>query len=73
MKLGKYKHFKGGLYEVIEVARDSENLKEMIVYKNLYDHPKFGKNQLWIRNKKMFLEKIERDGKKMPRFKYVGK
>ena len=73
MKLGKYKHFKNKYYEVLAIARDSETLEEMVFYKALWKHPEFGENSLWIRPKKMFLERIERNGKKMPRFKYVGK
>lgn len=65
IKLGKYKHFKGGEYEVIGLARHSETLEEMVVY---YDSEK----QLWARPAKMFFEEIDRDGQKIPRFKYVG-
>ena len=64
--MGIYEHFKGGRYEVIGVARHSETLEEMVVYRNLDDHG------LWVRPIKMFLEEVERDGKKMPRFRYVG-
>ncbi|MBN2203112.1 MAG: DUF1653 domain-containing protein [Candidatus Aenigmarchaeota archaeon] len=72
VKLGKYQHFKGNFYEVIGVARHSENPKEeFIVYRALYESKEFGKNTLWIRPKKMFLEIIERDGKKFPRFKFI--
>lgn len=67
LKLGKYRHFKGNEYEVIGVAKDSETLKEMVVYRALY-----GEKGLWIRDKQMFLETIERDGKLIKRFTYIG-
>ncbi len=67
LKLGKYRHFKGNEYEVIGVAKDSETLKEMVVYRALY-----GEKELWIRDKQMFLETIERDGKLIKRFTYIG-
>ena len=66
IKLGKYKHFKGKEYEVICVAKHSETLEEVVVYKALY-----GKGQIWVRPIKMFMEKVEIDGKKIPRFKYI--
>lgn len=67
LKFGKYRHFKGNEYEVIGVAKDSETLKEMVVYRALY-----GEKELWIRDKQMFLETIERDGKIQKRFTYIG-
>ncbi|MBU1131092.1 DUF1653 domain-containing protein [Patescibacteria group bacterium] len=72
IKLGKYRHYKGKYYQVIGLARHRETLEEMVVYKGLYNTKKFGKNPLWVRPKKMFLEKVEIDGKKIPRFKFVG-
>ena len=68
LKLGKYRHFKGKEYEVVGLAKHSETLEEMVVYRALY-----GKNDLWVRPLKMFLEKVEIDGKKVARFKYEGK
>lgn len=67
---GKYRHYKGKLYEVIGTARDSETLQEMVVYKALYDS-EFGKHALWVRPKKMFLETVEWEGKTVPRFEKV--
>ena len=67
-KLGKYKHYKGKKYEVIGVAKHSETLEKMVAYKALY-----GERGLWVRPLKMFLEEVEMNGKKVPRFKYVGK
>ncbi len=72
MRLGKYQHFKGKFYEVIGIARDSETLEELVIYKALYDSEEFGKNALWARPKEMFLEQLEIEGKKVPRFKFVG-
>jgi hypothetical protein len=72
MQLGKYQHFKGNFYEVIGIAHHSETLEEMVVYRALYEHEKYGDNSLWVRPKEMFLENVTRDGKEMPRFKFVG-
>lgn len=71
MKPGKYKHTKtGNLYRVIGVAKHSETLEEFVVYKTLYNT---SPSKLWIRSMKMFSEKVEIDGKKLPRFQYIGK
>lgn len=64
---GKYKHFKGNLYEVIDVAINSETMEEYVVYRALY-----GQRQLWIRPRTMFEETVEVDGKKVKRFEYIG-
>jgi len=63
---GKYKHYKGGLYEVIGTARHSETLEELVVYLMLEN------NSLWVRPKTMFLGEIEHNGKKMKRFEFLG-
>lgn len=67
IKLGRYRHFKGQHYEVLGVARDSETLREVVVYRALY-----GEHGLWVRPLDMFISRIERDGLAMPRFEYVG-
>lgn len=69
VKPGKYRHFKGMLYNVIGIAKHSETLEELVVYEALYDNPR---SKLWVRPLKMFTETVERDGKVMPRFEYVG-
>ena len=71
VKPGKYRHYRGNFYEVIGTARHSETLEEFVVYKALYESKEFGKNALWIRPKKMFLEKVEFNNKLMPRFKLI--
>ena len=66
---GKYRHFKGGEYEVIDIAYHSETGEEMVVYKALY-----GDEKLWVRPVSMWNEIVERDGKKVSRFmKMEGK
>ncbi|MES2593623.1 MAG: DUF1653 domain-containing protein [Bacteroidota bacterium] len=68
IKPGKYEHYKGKLYEVIGIAKHSETLEELIVYKALYQ--KEGEN-LWVRPIKMFTETVIVEGKEMPRFKSI--
>lgn len=68
LKLGKYRHYKGKKYAVIGVARHSETLEELVVYRALY-----GNSALWVRPLKMFWEEVEVRGKKMPRFKFIGR
>jgi hypothetical protein len=63
---GKYHHYKGKLYEVIGTVRHSETLEELVLYKTLYKNKT---SALWVRPVKMFLEDVEVDGKKIPRFK----
>lgn len=67
IKPGIYKHFKGKKYEVMGIAKHSETLKELVVYRQLY-----GNNELWVRPIEMFLEKVEVDGKEVSRFKFIN-
>jgi hypothetical protein len=69
---GKYKHYKGKLYKVIGVARHSETLEELVVYRACYHNEEFGNNALWVRPKSMFLEKINQGGKEILRFSRVN-
>lgn len=72
LSCGKYQHYKGNFYEVLGTVRHSETLEELVLYKALYDSPEFGKDQLWVRPVEMFCEEINLNGKKMPRFKFIG-
>lgn len=72
VKLGKYRHFKGGIIEAIDVAHHSETLEEVVVYRALYECRDFGMGSIWVRPKNMFMEEVEVDGKKIPRFEYIG-
>lgn len=68
MKLGTYKHYKGFLYKVHFIVKHSETLEDLVVYEALYDNPR---SKYWARPLKMFLETVEINGKKVPRFEYV--
>ncbi len=72
IKPGKYIHYKGKYYEVIGVGHNSETFEELVFYRALFVSPEFGPNALWVRSKKMFIEDVEVQGKKVPRFKFVG-
>jgi hypothetical protein len=67
INIGKYKHFKGKEYQVLGLAKHSETLEEMVVYKKLYDD-----FSMWVRPLSMFLEIVEVEGKKIHRFEYIG-
>ena len=66
VKLGIYRHFKGNEYEVLSIAKHSETLEPMVVYKALY-----GDGGVWVRPLSMWNEEITRDGKTFKRFELV--
>ena len=63
---GIYQHYKGMRYQVLDVARSSETLEPLVVYRAL-----FGDSDLWIRPAAMFSESVMVDDKKVPRFKFI--
>ncbi len=63
VKVGTYRHFKGGRYEVIALAKHSESLESMVVYRALY-----GDGQVWVRPASMWNEEVEYEGKTVKRF-----
>ena len=67
IKLGRYRHFKGKEYEVIGIAKHSETLEPMVIYKALYDD-----GLLWVRPASMWNETVTRDGKVIKRFTYIN-
>ena len=67
IKIGRYRHFKGNEYEVLYVAKHSETLEEMVVYRALY-----GDHGVWVRPAAMWNETVERDGVTFRRFTYLG-
>ena len=67
VRLGKYRHFKGGEYEVVGIAHHSETMEDMVVYRALY-----GDKELWVRPAAMWNETVTRDGVTYDRFTYIG-
>lgn len=65
--VGFYEHYKGKQYKVIGVAKHSETLEKLVVYKACY-----GNEELWVRPYNMFCENITVDGMVIERFKYLG-
>ena len=66
VKPGIYRHFKGGIYRVIGIAKHSEDLSPMVVYQSLKD------DSYWVRPAEMWNETVDRDGEIKLRFQYVG-
>ncbi|MBN2817097.1 MAG: DUF1653 domain-containing protein [Campylobacterales bacterium] len=67
MKKGLYQHYKGNLYEVIDLVKHSETEEELVLYRALY-----AQRGLWVRPYPMFFEDVEIEGQKIQRFKYIG-
>ncbi|MBQ4086879.1 MAG: DUF1653 domain-containing protein [Clostridia bacterium] len=66
IKPGKYRHFKGNEYEVLGLAKHSETLEPMAVYRALY-----GEGGLWVRPASMWNETVEHEGKTVLRFTFI--
>jgi hypothetical protein len=68
LKKGKYRHYKGNLYEVIGEARHSETEEVFVLYRPLYGEKQIGEHSYWVRPIEMFTENVLVDGKLQPRF-----
>lgn len=64
---GRYRHYKGGEYELVGVVRHSETLEPLVLYRPLYGRP-----DLWVRPYAMFFERVEIDGVLQARFAPLG-
>ena len=64
---GTYQHYKGHVYKVINVAKHSETLEDLVVYFNVEEPEK-----LWARPKSMFAENVVVNGNTVPRFKLIS-
>ncbi len=64
---GRYRHYKGKEYTVLGVARHSETLEELVVYRQEY-----GDHSLWVRPRAMFLEEVVLEDRTVPRFLHLG-
>lgn len=67
LQAGRYLHFKGGVYQVLGVARHSETGEALVVYRT-----QSGAGELWVRPLAMWNEWVERDGYAGPRFTFLG-
>ena len=67
VKLGTYKHYKGDTMEVIGLAKHSDTLEDLVIYK----HPGNEVSELWARPLTMFLENVVVDWNEVPRFVYI--
>jgi len=66
LEKGKYRHYKGNMYEVLATAQHSETEEWMVVYTTLY-----GEESVWVRPYEMFIETVEVNGLEKPRFEKV--
>ncbi len=66
VKSGRYRHFKGNEYEVLYIAKHSETLEDMVVYKALY-----GDGGMWVRPASMWEELVEHNGISVKRFEKI--
>ena len=64
---GRYRHYKGGEYEVVAIVRHSETLEPLVLYRALY-----GEGGLWVRPYAMFCEEVVVDGRSVRRFAPIG-
>ncbi len=64
---GRYRHYKGREYLVIDIATHSETEERVVVYRTDY-----GDRSLWVRPLQMFVETVTVDGRTVPRFEYLG-
>jgi hypothetical protein len=64
---GRYRHFKGGLYEAFDLARHSETEEEYVIYRPLQGAPGW-----WVRPRAMFCGTVVVDGAPVPRFAWLG-
>ncbi|MEL4106322.1 GNAT family N-acetyltransferase [Oscillospiraceae bacterium WX1] len=67
IKPGRWHHYKGNDYEVLYIARHSETLEPMVVYRALY-----GDGDVWVRPASMWQEMVLSGGAHVPRFTYTG-
>jgi hypothetical protein len=67
LQIGRYRHYKGGEYEVLGTARHSETEETLVLYRPLY-----GGGDLWVRPLEMFCESVEVGGEPVPRFELIA-
>lgn len=66
LRPGRYRHYKGNEYTVLDTVRHSESEEELVLYRQEY-----GDRALWVRPKAMFSEAVKVDGQDVPRFRFL--
>lgn len=64
---GLYKYYKGGIYEVLENAKHSETLEDMVVYRSTEDE------KIWVKPSTKFIEPMSKDKNSISRFTFIKK
>ncbi len=64
---GRYRHYKGNEYRLLDIARHSETLEPLVVYQPLY-----AGTSLWVRPAGMWNEMVEHQGRTVLRFERIG-
>ena len=67
IQLGRYRHYKNKQYTVLGLVSHSETQEQLVLYR-----PEYGERPLWVRPREMFFEDVIVDGKRLPRFDFVG-
>jgi len=67
VRIGTYRHYGGGMYQVIALGREESDLSEVVIYQSIAEPEK-----TWVRPVKDFVSMVEKDGALMPRFLYCG-
>lgn len=70
---GIYRHYKGGIFKVVALAKMDDTKEEYVVFHSVYQGLERGEGGWWIRRKDEFEEEVEYRGKLVPRFKFVSK
>ena len=66
MKKGIYKHYKGNYYTILDIAKHTETLEDLVVYKALYSD-----DRVWVRPLTMFMEDVDFNQIKQKRFEFI--
>ncbi|MBT4692231.1 MAG: DUF1653 domain-containing protein [Planctomycetaceae bacterium] len=67
IQLGRYRHYKNKQYTVLGLVYHSETQEQLVLYR-----PEYGERLLWVRPREMFFEDVIVDGKRLPRFDFIG-
>ncbi|MBI2112370.1 DUF1653 domain-containing protein [Candidatus Woesearchaeota archaeon] len=70
--LGRYQHYKGNYYEVLHTGWHSDTHEDYVVYRGLYNSEELGKNPVFVRSVRDFIQNVIVDGEEVPRFKFLG-